>query len=141
MIASFVVSSLHLFIHISMYFSCFPIEYRGPKLRIRPFSAFSVPIFVSLILLLPAVTFHFHIAFSSFSSCHYFLPLRIAFAVFSPRWSPLLLVLLLMLLLPLLLLLLLLLTAGMFLRPPCALRRAAWGNTPWGVASSDATLL
>ena len=139
MIVSFVVSSLHLFIHISMYFSCFPIEYRDPKLRIRPFSAFSIPIFVRIILLLPVVTFHFHIAFSLLSSCHYFLPLRIAFAVFSPRWSPLLLMLLLMRLLPLLLLLLL--TAGMFLRPPCALRRAAWGNTPWGVASSDATLL
>ena len=59
MIVSFVVSSLHLFIHISMYFSCFPIEYRDPKLHIRPFSAFSVPIFVRLILLLPAVTFSF----------------------------------------------------------------------------------
>ena len=140
MIVSFVVSSLHLFIHISMYFSCFPIEYRDPKLRIRPFSAFSIPIFVRLILLLPAVTFHSHIAFSSFSSCHYFLPLRIAFAVFSPFRS-LLLLLLLMLFLPLLLLLLLLLPDGMLLRPPCALRRAAWGNTPWGVASSDATLL
>ena len=55
LIRSFKITSFHPYLHV---FFMFLLEYRDPKLHIRPFSALSVPIFVGLILLLPAVTFH-----------------------------------------------------------------------------------